>query len=1110
MNLQVSFKSLSMCKTLVALAVIVSVSFGAAISANASVVRAENSTQSSQIMAAGIVLDTQGQPIVGASVIEQGTRNGVVTDSDGKFIISVKSGAQIEVSCIGFATKVVSASSKMTVILEEDSQFLEEAVVVGYGIQKKANLTGAVSSVDVAKTIESRPIADIGRALQGAVPGLTVTTGSGEIGGAPSIKIRGSISSPNGSGNPLILVDNVEIDDISLVNPDDIESISVLKDAASSSIYGARAAFGVLLITTKAKSKAEKITVKYSGSISLRTPTKTPEQLPGWQQGEINLIGAKNAAADPNSVSYYNIVGNMRVDQTSIDKMKSYWEAYGFGDQFGSEMVEGRDFEFRDGGMFFIRTWDWYDMYIRKWALQHNHSLSVNGGNGRTNYNIAFGYLKQDGQMKINSDTFDRYNANLSLNSQLTKWLSVRGGVMFTRANYSKPMTYNSDLYDPMYYLYRWQAMYPYGTYNGYEFRSGITETKYAPRTTNETEYVRLNGGLTIKPIDDLSIDVDGSYTSKNRFGKKYGDIKGVSTINVFTAMNSVAAFVPVNYISSSYDYVQETSTRNQSLVLNAVATYKHTWGDHGFSAMAGTNIEKSETKYFLAKRMGLLDASKPELNLATGNQTTESSHSWWAVAGFFGRINYSYKDRYLLEVNGRYDGSSKFPSGSRFAFFPSVSAGWRVTEEPWMQNQSVASTLKIRGSFGMIGNQDVGNDRFVSTLSTGTDSWIINGEKVQSTSKPTIVSSALSWEKVTTLDFGFDYRVFNDALGVTFDWYRRTTSDILTAANLPSTLGAAAPYENTGAIQTNGWELAVDFHREFSNGFYLNVMASLSDYRTVVTKWTTNTAIPTYSSGSGWWSTTYYKEGMVLGDIWGLTFDRFLTANDFNADGSLKDGIPDQTKVFKSGHRFAPGDVLFKDLDNNGEISMQSGTDKKGDYSVIGNALPRLQYGFNIDLAWKGFDLNLFFQGVGKKDLWAAGNQVLPGFTSGEPYYVGAEDYWSETNQDAFYPRPYTYGQSTSGNYTINNRYMLNMSYLRLKTLTFGYTLPKKVGDAIHLSKARVYFTGENLLTIDKVKAAIDPEIAVRTANGASDQRNFGRSYPFAKVLSFGLQLTF
>ncbi|MBQ0024853.1 MAG: TonB-dependent receptor [Bacteroidales bacterium] len=1060
----------------------------------------------------GTVVDAKGEPVVGANIVEQGTRNGTISDADGSFALTVKTGATLEVSCIGYATKAIRAAGNLKVVLEEDALFLEETVVVGYGTQKKVNLTGAVSSVDVAKTVDSRPISDIGRALQGAVPGLTVTTNSGEIGGAPTIKIRGSVSSPNGDGNPLILVDNVEVTDISLVNPDDIESISVLKDAASSSIYGARAAFGVLLITTKAKAKAEKITVKYSNNFSLRTPTKTPKQLPGWQQGEINLLGAKNNAADPNSITNYNIVGNMRVDATSIQEMKDYWEKYGFGDEFGDEMVYGRDFYFRDGGMFFIRTWDWYDRYVRDWSPQQNHTLSINGGNGKTNYNVSLGYLNQQGMMKINSDKFNRYNANISLNSEINKWLSFRVGLMFTRSNYSYPMNYNSDLYDAMYYLYRWQAMYPYGTYNGAEMRSGLTELKYAPDKTREREYKRLTGGITIKPFKDLTIDLDGSYyTTENRF-KVYGDIKGVTAIDVFTACNSLDAFKPKTYLSSKYDYVQQEDSRTEAFAFNAIATYKKQLGNHNLTVMAGSNIEKSEYKLMSAQRVGLLDAAKPELNLATGNITLSASHTWWAVAGFFGRINWSYKDKYLLELNGRYDGSSRFPDGDRFAFFPSASAGYRISEEPWMQSlKPVLSSLKLRGSYGMVGNQDVGTDRFVSTLSTTTDSWIIDGAKVQSTGKPTVVSSSLSWEKVTTLDLGIDARFLSDALGFTFDWYSRETSDILTSADLPQTLGATAPYENTGAIMTKGWEVAVDYHHEFDNGFGFNVIGSLSDYQTKVTNWKNNTAIPTFSSGSGWYSTSYYKNGMVLGDIWGLQFDRFLTPEDFEADGTtLKAGIPDQTKVFSSTYRFAPGDVLFKDLDGNGVIEKGATTDAPGDYSIIGNCFPRFQFGLNLDAYYKGFDLTMFFQGVASKQMYVGGNQVLPGYTSGEPYYAGQEDYWTIDNQDAFYPRPMVYGQSMGKNFTINDRYMLKMGYVRLKTLTFGYTLPKKWMDAVNLTKCRVYFTGENLFTIDNVKAAIDPEIGVRAPGGSADSRNFGRSYPYVKTMSFGLQLTF
>ena len=863
--------------------------------------------QMQTISATVTVVDTKGEPIIGANVIEKGTTNGGITDLDGKFKMNVKPGATIQVSFVGYTTQEVKAASTLRVILKDDTELLDEVVVVGYGSQKKVNLTGAVASVDVNKTIDSRPITDIGRALQGAVPGLTVTTNSGEIGGAPTIKIRGSIGSPNGDAKPLILVDNVEVTDISMVNPDDIENISVLKDAASASIYGARGAFGVLLITTKSKTKHERLSVKYTNNFAWRTPTKTPEQLPGWEQADINLKGVINQTKG--ATAFYNVVGNMRVDATHVQKMKDYWEKYGYGDQFGREMEEGRDFEFRDGGMFFIRTWDWYDEYIKDWSPQQNHSLSINGGNGKTNYNVALGYFSQDGMMKINSDDYNRYNANVSLNSELNKYVSVRTGLMFTRSDYDKPFNYASDLYDQMYYLYRWQPMMPYGTYEGKEFRSALTDLKTAPTITKEREYLRLTGGVTVKPIKDLTIDVDLSYSSVETRLKKYGTPSLTSGYNIFSAQSSLDALRGSygNYNSiGTYDYVRQETGRTENLTANFIATYSKRWEDHDFKVMGGSNLEKSEYKYYWAQRKGLLDPRKPELNMATGEQTTSSEHTWWSVAGFFGRINYSFKDRYMLEFNGRYDGSSRFPSGQRFGFFPSMSAGYRISEEAFMESlKPYLSTLKLRGSWGMIGNQDVGTDRYISTLSTATDSWIIDGKKVSSTGKPTIVSSELTWEKVTTIDLGLDARFFNDALGVTFDWYNRKTSDILTTANLPQTLGAVAPFENMGAIQTKGWEIAVDYRHTFKNGLHFGVTASIADDKTEVTKWTHNTKLPSYGA-TGWWSTDAYKEGMILGDIWGLQFDRFLTEADFNADGSMKEGLPDQTQVFPAGYEFA------------------------------------------------------------------------------------------------------------------------------------------------------------------------------------------------------------
>mgnify|MGYP000283745166 CR=1 FL=1 len=1059
----------------------------------------------------GVVKDVTGETVIGASVVVKGTSNGTITDINGSFSLpGVKKGDIIQISFIGYQkVEVVWNNKPLNVTLKEDAQALEEVVVVGYGTQKKVNVTGAVSMVG-SEVIESRPVANVTQALQGAIPGLNLTTSvnGGDLNSGMSINIRGT-GSISSNDDPLVLIDGIE-GDLTLVNPNDIESVSVLKDAASASIYGARGAFGVLLITTKSRSKHERLSVKYTNNFAWRTPTKTPEQLPGWQQADINLQGVINQTKG--STAFYNVVGNMRVDATHVQKMKDYWDKYGYGDQFGREMELGRDFEFRDGGMFFIRTWDWYDEYIKDWAPQQNHSLSINGGNGKTNYNIALGYLSQDGMMKVNSDNYKRYNANISLNSELNKYVSIRTGVMFTRSDYDKPFNYNTDLYDPMYYLYRWQPMMPYGTFEGKEFRNALTEQKSAPITTKEREYLRLTGGATIKPIKDLTLDIDVAYSSVENRYKKYGTPSLTSGYEIFTARPSVEALRDSygSYLSAAtYDYVYQETGRTENLTANFVATYAKRWGDHDFKAMAGSSLEKSEYEYYWAQRKGLLDPAKPELNLATGDQTTSSSHTWWSVAGFFGRLNYSYKDRYMLELNGRYDGSSRFPSGNRFGFFPSMSAGYRISEEPFMQSlKPYLSTLKIRGSWGMIGNQDVGTDRYISTLSTSVDSWIIDGKKVQSTQKPTIVSSTLTWEKVTTLDLGLDARFFNDALGVTFDWYNRTTSDILTTANLPATLGADAPYENMGTIQTKGWELAIDYRHTFKNGLHFGVTASVADDKTEVTKWTYNTKIPSYGA-TGWWDKSAYKEGMVLGDIWGLQFDRFLTEDDFNADGSLKAGLPDQTKVFPAGYQFAPGDVLYKDLDNNGEIVKQTNTNDKGDLSVIGNALPRLQFGLNLDAAWKGFDISMFFQGVAKRKLWAAGNQVLPGFTTGEPFYKGAEDYWTPENTDAFYPRPMDYKQSASGNYSVNDRYLLNMAYLRLKTFTVGYSLPKVWLSKFKVQGLRVYFTGENLFTIDGVKPAIDPEIGIRTASGKSDQRNFGRSYPYQKTVSFGIQLS-
>lgn len=1069
----------------------------------------------------GLVTEkSTNEPLPGVSVVEKGTNIGTVTDQEGLFKISVNPGATLQFSFIGMQSQEIPVGNAATVNvqMETDISEVDEVVVVGYGTQRKANLTGAVSTVDVEKTLDSRPLTDVGRGLQGAVAGLSITTTTGEIGTSPSIKIRGSIGSSNGTSNPLILVDNVVIPDLNLVNPDDIESISVLKDAASTAIYGARAAFGVILITTKSGKKTDRTSVSYSNNFAMRTPTYVPDQLPGWQQGEINLAALNRFSP----TTEYGMLGTIYISEASVEKMKEWDETYG-GQKLGDEMEYGRDFEIISGKQYYYRTWDWYEKFYNDWMPQQNHNLSISGGNGKTSYNIGFGYLTQDGMSKDNTDSYDRYNSSLSVNSEVNDWLNVRSNFMYTKAVRETPFVHNSTsqgLYDHLYYLWRWQPVYPYGTYKGMPFRSAITELQQANMNNKTQNYLRVGAGATITLAKGLTIDADFTYASSNDYETSSGS--PVYALNFWSVTSQDALEKSYsNYIDSKLDFVQNINSRRDYYVTNAYATYEKTISEHAFKLMAGTNIESSEYWSLTAKRMGLFDAEFPEQNLAYGDQTNNSEHTHWSVAGFFGRINYAFKDRYLLELNGRYDGSSSFPTDSQWGFFPSVSAGYRLSEESFMEFlKPYLSSFKFRGSYGSVGNQDVGSNAFISTITMNPSyNWLINKKYTTGAGTPAAVASSLTWETVTTLDFGFDARLFSDKLGIAFDWYRRNTKDILsTGETLPATFGGTAPKQNFGELETPGWELTVDFNHQFSNGLRLNVIGQITDYKTRVKKW--NSAAKTIPSYNNWTTSTSYFEGMILGDIWGYKVDRLFQEDDFTKNGDqyvLKDGIPKQTILESGTFFFEPGDVKFKNLDDDAtQISYGDNTaDSHGDKAILGNTLPRYQFSLRLGAAWKNFDFDVYFQGVGKRSLWVGGNLALPGYTSGEPWFEGQEDYWTPENTDAFYPQPTVYAQAMKWNYQVNDRFLLNMAYLRCKTMTLGYTLPKNLLSKAYISSLRVYVTGENLFEFTDKNLPIDPETDITigknftTGKDASDSRNYGRSYPYQRVVSVGLQLS-
>lgn len=1087
--------------------------------------------QAQEINISGKVTDSQGEPVVGAYITLVGTRVVAAAGLDGSFTIKAPQNGRLTISSLGYVEQTVPISGRsiINIVLEDDVTALDEVVMIAWGSQKKEHLTGAISVVDVNKSLESRPITDVGRALQGSSPGLIVTTTEGSLGGNPTIRIRGSYSTiGGGTGAPLIIVDNVEVPSLAYVNSDDIESISILKDASTTAVYGARAAFGAVLITTKKGSTEDgSVRVNYSSNFSWATPTNVPQHTRadlGMQYSMDQMNALKETPTfEYGQVGYY-------YNPDVIAKTKQWIDTYGDGKSLGREMVEGRDFDYRtSGGVYYYRPWDIYDIYYKDWTPQQNHNLSVAGNKGGTRYNISVGYLNQKGILKLFDDFYKRANVSGSVSTDVKKWLTVRANYFYSKSDSENPFTYASSTYPSIYYLYRWHQTYPYGTYKGVEFRGGVNDMKSARPVEQQDNWSRYGVGATLNIIDGLTVNLDYTYTLTNVSTHTVGGyVYGIDQWSV--GANKTFDDLMKTYTSATYDYAQYTMSKNMRNAYNANINYtKKIKENHSIGVTAGTNIEDAEYVYVRARRNGVFDFDKGEVNLAGGDQVASSNHSWWSVVGFFARANYSYKEKYLLELNGRYDGSSKFAAGKRWGFFPSMSAAWRVSEEPWMQPiKNVVNSLKLRGSYGSVGNQDVPLASYIPTIGLTTPSasgnyWLTNGNFAQyvghtAAGVPALVDPSLTWETVTTLDFGLDARFLNDKFGLTVDWYSRVTSDMLVAGvTIPSTVGASAPRRNYGELTTNGIEIELNFNHTFSNGLHLSLSGQYTDYKTVVTKFA--------SQNDPLISSTYYQ-GKVLGEIWGYRSNGLFQNEDFQwENGSIKtkvlpngrvtyvlaDGVADQT-LYESGlFKYAPGDVRFKDLNGDGVIDYGSNTvNDPGDRTVIGNTMPRHQFGFRIGANWKGFDLDVFFQGVGSRSVWATGNMTLPGWYGAEANFAHTLDYWTPENTDAFYPRPLEHGNASKWNYLPTDRYLLNLSYVRLKNLNLGYTLPSKTTKKVGIQRLRVYLSGENLFELDNMgNIPIDPELNW-TSTTQNDGRSYGRSYPYRRTLSFGIQLQF
>ena len=1127
----------------------------------------------------GTVLDENNEPVIGASVVQKGVSgNAVATDAFGHFKMRVPLGAPLMVSYVGYKTIEIKASQDLTVYLEPTSEMLNELVAIGYGSQKRANLTGAVATVDVARTMDSRPATDVAKALQGAVPGLTITSANGDISGTPTINIRGVGTLSNShTSSPLIVVDGVPVEDMSFLNPEDIADISVLKDASSSAIYGSRAAFGVLLVTTKEGKTNDRVSVKYTNNFGWNSASVLPEFQNTVDQLKM-AIGDTNPGGDTEIFGMY---------WTDILPFAEAWQQQHGGKPY-TDRVELHPFQdWNNVGDYYVfpanspfpagnpnldyssnmrsaRYLSYADWDVKKTLFQaapsQKHNVSLEGASGRTNYRISFGYDSREGMIKYNPDKLQRYMANASISTQIFKWWKAGARFSYSNREYTNP---NEDR-NSYQFIWRWPSFWENYGYvydadgNQKDFRNtiGIRRNSHMDKTT--TANTRMQAWTQFNPVKGLTINADFTYTMRNQ-NSESAKVPYNTWQNWTPGANTLGNYSPYTQVSS---LAAQSSYRNNMWAANVFGTYDITFNEaHNLKVMLGWSAEQEDHNYFYASRQGLVDYNLPNLNLTNGDTyVTNATRTHRATTGFFGRINYDYKGIYLLEVNGRYDGSSRFPAQDQWAFFPSGSLGYRFSEENYFQPlKSWWSNGKVRASYGHIGNEAVGDNMFLSTVSrvantnaTGYVNWLNGNQYMTMYNMPTLVSSSLTWERIVTTDVGLDLGFLDNSLNVSFDWYQRDTKDMLgPGAELPNVLGAGAPYQNAGELRTRGWELSINWNHSFGDA---DVYATfnIGDARTKITKWNnTKGTIYSYLPASG-----NYTEGQYFGDIWGLETEGYFTEDDFvwnAADGKYDyaPGVANQEFLQSENFVYGPGDIRFKDLNNDGVINngdpnmkdengdvIPVGTLRNhGDLKVIGNALPRYEYSFRLGGAWKGFDIDLFFQGVGKRNMWATGSTIIPmsqsclgvftNQTSFNTVDYGADGRVVSANisQDNDYPRMYSQGGSAAGqignigygryNFYPQSKYLTNLAYLRFKNLTVGYTLPVEITKKALIQKARIYFSADNLCFLynGAKKYQLDPEMitsAGSSLQGSNDGiASFGRTIPIPRTFSFGIQVT-
>lgn len=1044
-------------------------------------VQVQNVREQDQIIT-GKVTDESGQPIPGVNVVVKGTFIGTTTGKNGNYILEVHGGDTLVFSFVGYKDESIEANGQqvINVILDVVATELEEVVAIGYGFKRKVNLTGAVDQVS-ASSLETRALGSVVDALQGNSANVIigVTGYGGEPGRIKDLNIRGIGTLTGGGGKPYILVDGMPME-INDVDPRDIESISILKDAAASAVYGARAAYGVVLITTKqGKGRKRPVNLSYHAHVGWAHPTRIPDMTTSVNAARLQNYALENLGKAP------------QFDQEYMDKLQAYIDG-----KITDETYEDPN----NPGHWPYYTYGYANnnhpkIFWDNWAMRQKHNLNISGTTEPINYYLSGGYYDEDGMLTWGDEYFKRYNFMANIDVNLKKWISLNLNSKYINSYQRRPKPgKGQDAWTMWFHTYNLPPSYPIYAPTGDIINHDARELEFGGKENHEENNLWLKIGSVIEPIKDWKTHISYIWNhSGNRIGIHE---KSIGYPRVDGSLSEWRYPIPA--------YIEEYGEVLYNM-FNMRTSYERTVGEHNFFAMVGFEREYHESRGLWGKKTGLITDNVTSISTATGEIYIDDWWSHWSTQGVFMRVSYNYHEKYLMEFNARYDGSSRFENArTQWGFFPSASVGYNISRESfWDPVEDLISLnfFKIRASYGSLGNQNVPNYLYMPILPVVRNlDWIFGDEKPDYTLTPDLISPSLTWETVNTVNFGYDAGLFSNRLYMNFDWFRRRTLNMLgPSEDLPAVLGTSPPQANNAELETEGFELKISWEGHITHEFNYSLKFILGDNKTTIVK---------YNNPTGYLGSWY--KGQVYGDIWGYETVGFFQA------GETVDDHADQNAIY---NRWQAGDIKYKDLNEDGKIDWGDNTlENHGDLKIIGNDQPRYHFGFLSGMDYKGFDFKVFFQGVGKRDF------MFPSGTTGNIFWglggksgfnkqffgVPQQDYWTPEGADhgggpdAYFPRPY-YGKEHLKNNEPQTKYLQNAAYIRLKNIELGYTIPQSLSRKMKINRARIYLSGENALLFTKMIETVDPENLEKLY-----WAGHGKTYPLPKLFSIGVNVDF